>query len=220
VVFLDQSTTTVKVAGIYDTKTFGNLIVDRALFDGRGNSLFDAQIFVQSKPGVSEKTATAAVKSITDKYPTAKLQTRSAFIQAQVDQVSGILNFIYALLLMSVFIAVLGIVLTLLLAVYERRRELGLVRAIGMTRRQVRGSIRWEAIVTALLGAIMGTALGLALGWIVVRALRPQGLTVFSVSGFSIATFAIVSIIFAVIAAWWPARRAAKSDILQAIATT
>jgi putative ABC transport system permease protein len=89
-----------------------------------------------------------------------------------------------------------------------------------MTRRQVRGSIRWEAIVTALLGAIMGTALGLALGWIVVRALRPQGLTVFSVSGFSIATFAIVSIIFAVIAAWWPARRAAKSDILQAIATT
>ncbi len=218
--FLDQSTATLKVGGIFDTKTFGNLIVDRTLFDGRGSTLFEAQIFVQSKPGVGESTATAAVKAVTDKYPTAKLQTRTQFIQAQVDQVSGILNFIYALLLMSVFIAVLGIVLTLLLAVYERRRELGLVRAIGMTRGQVRGSIRWEAVVTALLGAIMGTTLGLALGWIVVRALRPQGFTVFSVSTKSITFFAIWSVIFAVIAAWWPARRAAKSDILQAIATT
>lgn len=218
--FLDQSTATLKVAGIFDTKTFGNIIVDRALLDGRGASLFDVQIFVQSKPTVSEADATAAVKAVTDKYPTAKLQTRSQFIQAQVDQVSGLLNFIYALLLMSVFIAVLGIVLTLLLAVYERRRELGLVRAIGMTRSQVRGSIRWEAIVTALLGAMMGAVLGLALGWIVVRALRPQGFTVFSVSTISIAVFSIASIIFAVIAAWWPARQAAKSDILQAIATT
>lgn len=218
--FLDGSSTTLKVAGIFDTKTFGNIIVDRTLFDGRGATLFDVQIFVQSKPGVGEADATAAVKAVTTKYPTAKLQTRSQFIQAQVDQVSGLLNFIYALLLMSVFIAVLGIVLTLLLAVYERRRELGLVRAIGMTRGQVRGSVRWEAIVTALLGAIMGTVLGLAVGWIVVHALRPQGLTVFSVSAPSIAVFAIVSVIFAVVAAWWPARRAAKSDILQAIATT
>ena len=121
---------------------------------------------------------------------------------------------------MAVFIAVLGIVLTLLLAVYERRRELGLVRAIGMTRKQVRGSIRWEAIVTAVLGAIMGTLLGVALGWIVVRALGDQGLNIFSVSVPSIGTFAVAAVIFAVIAAWWPARRAAKSDILQAIATT
>ena len=114
----------------------------------------------------------------------------------------------------------IGIVLTLLLAVYERRRELGLVRAIGMTRPQVRGSIRWEAILTALLGAIMGTGLGLTLGWIVVSALRDKGLNTFSVAPLSIAAFAVLAIVFAVIAAWIPARNAAKSDILQAIATT
>ncbi|CAB4882015.1 unannotated protein [freshwater metagenome] len=218
--FLDQSTATLTVAGIFDSKNFGNLITDSALFDGRGAALFDVQVLVQTKPGVSDADATAAVKTVTDRYPTAKVQTRHQFIEAQVDQVKGILVFIYALLLMSVFIAVLGIVLTLLLAVHERRRELGLVRAIGMTRKQVRGSIRWEAIVTAVLGAIMGTVLGLALGWIVVRALRPQGFTVFSVSAVSIALFAVAAIIFAVVAAWWPARRAANSDILQAIATT
>ncbi len=218
--FLDQSTATLTVAGIYDSKAFGNLLVDRTLFDGRGTTLFDVQIFAQTKPGVSDAAATTAVKTVTDQYPTAKVQTRKAFIDAQVEQVTPILNFIYALLGMAVFIAVLGIVLTLLLAVYERRRELGLVRAIGMTRNQVRGSIRWEAIVTAVLGAFMGTGLGLALGWIVVRALGDQGLTIFSVSYVSIGLFAVAAVIFAVIAAWWPARRAAKSDILQAIATT
>jgi putative ABC transport system permease protein len=121
---------------------------------------------------------------------------------------------------MSVFIAVLGIVITLLLAVYERRRELGLVRAIGMTRPQVRSSIRWEAVITALLGALMGTVLGLTLGWVVVKALEDQGLNSFSVSIVSIAIFVIASIAVAVLAAWVPARRAANADILQAIATT
>ena len=218
--FLDKSTQTIKVAGIFDNKTFGNFIVDRTLFQGRGVSLFDVQIFTLTKAGVSEANAAAAIKTVTDKYPTAKLQSRSEFVQAQVDQVSGILNFVYALLLMSVFIAVLGIVLTLLLAVFERRRELGLMRAIGMTRGQVRGSIRWEAIVTAVLGALMGTGLGVALGWIVVRALRSEGFTVFSVSPASILSFAIAAVIFAIVAAWWPARKAAKSDILAAISTT
>jgi putative ABC transport system permease protein len=121
---------------------------------------------------------------------------------------------------MSIFIAILGIVITLLLAVYERRRELGLVRAVGMTRPQVRGSVRWEAVITALIGCIMGTALGLALGWIVVRALRDEGLNTFSVSLPSIAVFVISSVAVAVLAAWIPARRAAKADILAAIATT
>ena len=220
VAFLDASQAELSIAGIFDSAIFGTYIADTALFEGRGATLFDVQILVQTKPGVSETDGLAAVKVVTADYPTSKLQTRGQFIQDQVDQVSSILNFIYALLLMSVFIAVLGIVLTLLLAVYERRRELGLVRAIGMTRGQVRGSIRWEAIVTAVLGAMMGTSLGVALGWIVVRALRDQGFTVFSVSVPWIGVFAILSILFAVVAAWWPARKAANSDILQAIATT
>jgi putative ABC transport system permease protein len=121
---------------------------------------------------------------------------------------------------MSIFIAILGLVLTLLLSVYERKRELGLSRAVGMTRSQVRSSVRWEAIVTAVLGAAMGCSLGLALGWIIVRAFRNDGLNKFSVSPLSIVIFGLAAILFAIIAAWWPARKAAKSDILAAIATT
>jgi putative ABC transport system permease protein len=219
-VFLDGTTTTLTVEGLFDSEDFGNLIVSRDLFAGQTNDIFDIQILVQSAGGVSTAQAKSAIEAVADQYPTSKVQTRDEFIDDQSSQVDGFLNFIYALLLMSVFIAILGIVITLLLSVYERRRELGLMRAIGMTRPQMRASIRWEAVVTALLGAIMGTALGLALGWIVVEALRDDGLNTFSVSIPSIAIFIVLSMIVAVLAAWLPARRAAKADILQAIATT
>ncbi len=220
VIFQNQETRDLTVAGIFDSEDFGNLIVDRALFDGQTTDLFDVQVLVQSADGVSTTQAEAAIRTVTDRYPTSKVQTREEFIDDQASQVDTFLNFIYALLLMSVFIAVLGIVITLLLAVYERRRELGLVRAIGMTRPQVRSSIRWEALITALLGALMGTVLGLTLGWVVVKALEDQGLNSFSVSIPWISLFVFASIGVAVLAAWFPARRAANADILQAIATT
>ncbi len=218
--FLNGSSETLTIGAIYDSDTFGNLIVNRTLVADRGFDAFDLQILASAAPGVDPATALEAIETVTERYPSGKLQTRDQFIDDQVKQVNGFLNFIYALLLMSVFIAVLGIVLTLLLAVYERRRELGLSRAIGMTRSQVRSSIRWEAIATAILGAVMGTALGLALGWIIVTAFKDEGLNVFSVSVPSIIAFAVLAVVFAVLAAWLPARRAARSDILDAIATT
>jgi putative ABC transport system permease protein len=220
VVLLDGTEKTLTVAGIYDSDVFGNLIADRRLFDGQLLNLFDFQVLVQAAPGVDSGEAQAALQAVTDKYPTSELRTKTEFIDGQAEEVDGFLNFIYALLAMSIFIAILGIVITLLLAVYERRRELGLVRAVGMTRPQVRGSVRWEAVITAILGCIMGTVLGLALGWIVVRALRDEGLNTFSVSTSSIVAFVVMSVVVAVIAAWIPARRAAKADILAAIATT
>ena len=218
--FRSGSTKPLAVVGIYDSKAFGNLIVSPALFADTGMVLQDGQVLVKAKPGVDLKVAEASIKAVTAKYPTAKLQNRSQYIAAQTEQVNGILNFIYGLLGMSIFIAVLGIVITLLLAVYERRRELGLVRAIGMTRPQVRSSIRWEAFVTALLGVMMGTFLGISLGWVVVQALKDQGLSVFSISITSIVVSCLLALVLAVAAAWYPASKAAKSDILQAIATT
>lgn len=220
VVFQDRSERTLTVAGLYDSATFGNLIVSRDLYAGQDTPLFLAQVLVVADPTVDPAAAEAAIRGVTDAYPTATLQSRDEFITAQTAQVDGFLNFIYALLLMSVFIAVLGIVITLLLAVYERRRELGLVRAIGMTRPQVRSSVRWEAFVTAVLGVLMGVVLGLAMGWIVVRALADQGLNSFSVSPAAVGVFAVLAIVFAIAAAWVPANKAAKADILQAIATT
>ena len=121
---------------------------------------------------------------------------------------------------MSIFIAVIGIVITLMLAVYERRRELGLLRAVGMTRRQVRSAVLWESMVTAVVGVIMGGVLGVVLGWIVVKALEDQGLSVFSLPGGTVATASVLALVFAALAAALPARRAAKADILEAIATT
>lgn len=219
-VFQDRSERALTVAGVFDSEAFGNLIVSRELFAGQDTPQFLVQVLVVADPAIDPAVAEAAIRTVTDQYPTAELQTRDQFVDAQTAQVDGFLNFIYALLLMSVFIAVLGIVITLLLAVYERRRELGLVRAIGMTRPQVRSSVRWEAFVTAVLGVLMGVVLGLAMGWIVVRALNDQGLTTFSVSAVTVALFAVLAIVFAIGAAWVPANKAAKADILQAIATT
>jgi putative ABC transport system permease protein len=220
VVLLDGTEKTLTIAGIYDSDVFGNLIADRELFAGQITNQFDFQVLVQAAPGVSIADAQDAIGRVTDQYPTGTLQTKAEFVDEQSAQVDTFLNFIYALLAMSIFIAILGIVITLLLAVYERRRELGLVRAVGMTRPQVRGSVRWEAVITAVIGCVMGTTLGLALGWIVVRALRDEGLNSFSVSFESIAVFVVMSVVIAVLAAWLPARRAAKADILAAIATT
>jgi putative ABC transport system permease protein len=217
-VLVDGSKVTFTVGGIYTDKVFGDYIIDRSVFAGQLQ--FDYQVLATAAPGTSVTAAYNAIKKVVDTYPTAKVQTRTQFIDTQVAQLDGILNFIYALLGMSVFIAVLGIVLTLLLGVYERRRELGLMRAIGTTRPQIRGSIRWEAVITAILGALMGTGLGVALGWIVVRALKDQGLDHFSLAPVSLVVFAILALVLSLLAALVPSRRAARAPILEAIATT
>ncbi|MFM2073640.1 MAG: hypothetical protein RLZZ623_3904 [Actinomycetota bacterium] len=220
VVLQDGTTRDLTIAGIFDSNNFGNLIVSRDLFAGQDTDLFDFQILVQSAPGLTSTQAEAAIRTVTDKYPTSKVQTRSEFIDDQTNQVNGFLNFIYALLLLSIIIAIVGIVITLWLAVWERRRELGLVRAIGMTRGQTAGSTIVEAMITAFLGAVMGTGLGLALGWIVVKALSDQGLTTFSVAPVAIVIIVAIALILAFIASLIPAWKASKADILQAIATT
>ncbi|MCU1504010.1 MAG: transporter substrate-binding protein [Ilumatobacteraceae bacterium] len=222
--FLDGTTTQLTIRGVFDDKNAGvlsgNFIADRQLAATTGVDVFDAQIYIVRAPGVSDAQATAAIESVVKNFPSAKFQTREQFISSQTNQVDTLLNVIYALLAMSIFIAVLGIVITLLLSVYERRRELGLMRAIGTTRAQVRGSVRWEAVLTALIGTAMGVGLGIALGWIVVKALADQGLNSFTLPVQSIVVFAVVAVVLAVLAAWLPARRAAKADILAAIATT
>jgi putative ABC transport system permease protein len=207
------------VAGVFDSDLFGNLIVDRALFDGSAFPLLDIAVFVRTSSGVTPEN-TAALKAVVDQYTSAKLQSRDEFVDDQSKQVDGFLNFIYALLGISIFIAVVGIVITLYLAVWERRRELGLLRAVGMTRKQVRTSVLWESMVTAVVGVLIGTVLGVSLGWIIVRALRDQGLSSFSLPLLTIAVAGALSLVFAALAAFLPARRAARSDVLDAIATT
>jgi putative ABC transport system permease protein len=216
---LDGTALQLTIQGIYDTKVFGNFIVDRSVFDGSPVPIFDLGVFIRTADGVTDAN-TKAIQAVVDTYPSVKLQSRTEYIDAQSGQIDGFLNFIYALLGMSIFIAIIGIVITLMLAVYERRRELGLLRAVGTTRRQVRSAVLWESMITAVVGVIAGTVLGVSLGWIIVKALEDQGLSVFSLPVSTIVIAALLALVFAAGAAVYPARRAAKADILEAIATT
>lgn len=216
---LDGTEVALTVRGVFDADVFGNLIVERSLFDGQSQPLFDLSVFVRAEGGVTAG-GTEALQQIIDRYPTAKLQTRDEYINEQSKAIDGFLNFIYALLGMSIFIAVIGVVITLWLAVYERRRELGLLRAVGMTKRQVRRSVLWESMITGVVGVVLGTVLGVALGWIIVKAFEDEGLGVFKLPIPTIVIAMGLSLIFAALAAFIPARKASNADMLQAIATT
>ena len=169
-------------------------------------------------PGVSDAKFRAAVNTIVEKYPIATLQDKEEFLDSRADLIDRSLTFVYGLLMLSVMIAFFGIVITLLLAVYERRRETGLLRAVGMTGRQVRTTVRWESVITSLYGAVVGVAMGLALGYIIIVALRDQGLKTFSIPVSSIAWIMVLAFLAGVVAAVVPAWRATRLNILRAIA--
>jgi len=148
----------------------------------------------------------------------AKAQTLAQFKDSQADQVNQLLGLVYALLSLSVIVALLGIVNTLALAVHERTRELGLLRAVGMSKRQVRRMVRAESVITALIGAALGTVLGVVFAVIVSRPLADEGF----VLSFPIGTLIVLAILAAiagVLAAIPPARRASKVDVLRAVTT-
>ncbi|MDO8392106.1 MAG: FtsX-like permease family protein [Actinomycetota bacterium] len=216
---LDGTELQLTIRGLFEDDLFGNLIVDRSIFDGQKVPLSDFSVYIRADGGVTEANTTA-LEGVMESYPTAKLQDRDEYIDEQSKQVDEILNFIYALLGMSIFIAAIGIVITLWLSVWERRRELGLLRAVGTTRRQVRSSVLWESMVTGVVGVIMGVVVGLTLGWIIVKSFEDDGLSVFSLPVGTVVVATIGSLFLAGLAAIIPARKAAKSDILSAIATT
>ncbi|MGL4173300.1 MAG: ABC transporter permease [Actinomycetota bacterium] len=144
---------------------------------------------------------------------------REEFTESISGQINQILGILYALLALSILIAALGILNTLALSVFERTREIGLLRAIGLTRRQLRRTIAQEAMLTALFGAVLGTALGLVLGVLLQRVLRDDGLDILAVPWVQIAVTFVGAAAVGLIASWWPARRAARLDVIRAIST-
>ena len=136
--------------------------------------------------------------------------------ERQLAMLDTVLNVLYALLALSVIVSLFGIVNTLVLTVFERTRELGMLRAIGMTRRQVRRMIRHESIVTALIGAALGIAVGVFLAALVTQTLSDQGI-VFAVPWVTLGVFVVVAIAAGVLAAIFPARRASRLNVLEAL---
>jgi putative ABC transport system permease protein len=171
--------------------------------------------FVATDGGASA-TTTRALESRLRGFPDAEVKTSSAFADSQMSWVDSVLGIFYVMLALSVIVSLFGIVNTLVLSVLERTRELGMLRAVGMTRRQVRRMVRHESVVTALIGAALGTGVGLFLAGLVTAAFSDDGLA-FAVPVGSLIAFAVVAALAGVLAAVLPARRAARLDALTAL---
>ena len=147
-------------------------------------------------------------------FPNAKLQDRDQFKKNQASFLNNVLNILYVLLALSVIVSLFGIINTLVLTVFERTRELGMLRAIGMTRRQVRRMIRAESVIVALMGGVIGIVLGLVLGALL--AVRIDFI-VFALPWKQVIVFAIAAVVVGLLAAIFPARRAGKLNVLEAL---
>ena len=203
-----------------NSRLLADMTITLALARGPFAQRTDAVDFVGYDPGVGDRRVQPAVdRLLAARFPQAESQTATQFKASLAGMVNSLLAFIYVLLALSVIVSLFGIVNTLVLSIFERTRELGMLRAIGTTRSQIREMVRYESIITALIGGTLGIALGIALALIL-------DATVLSGTGFVLvipATTMVVLFVLAGIAglaaAAWPARRAAHVDILAALAT-
>ena len=206
------------VRGIFDPPTggspFGNVTVSTQVWDSEIPQPRNLYSFVKMEGGETDANQAALDEALAG-FPNAKAQTRQAFIDNQISGLSSVLNILYVLLALSVIVSLFGIVNTLVLTVFERTREIGMLRAVGMTRRQVRRMIRHESVITALIGAALGIVLGMVLAALLIARVD---FLVFSFPTTQVIVFVIAAIVVGIVAAIFPARRAAKLNPLEAIA--
>lgn len=220
VAFNSTGKQTLKVTGIYtDNRLLGNYVISLATYDRNFVEPLDTVVLAKTEPGVSQSQAKAAASSVVKAFPNVQVQDQAQFRQKQASQINSLLGLITALLGLAILIALFGIINTLGLSILERTREIGLLRAVGMARRQVRGMIRWESVIIAVLGAVLGIVVGVFFGWAMVRALHSQGITSMTVPYGQLVVYVVLAGLFGVLAGLIPARRAAKLNVLQAITT-
>ncbi|HET7138208.1 MAG TPA: FtsX-like permease family protein [Gaiellaceae bacterium] len=215
--FSDGARETFVLKGIFDPPTggspFGSVTISEAAWDASNENPQNLYSFVRMTGGQTDANQ-AKLDQVLKRFPNAKVATRQQFIDNQISGLNSILNVLYVLLALSVIVSVFGIVNTLVLTVFERTREIGMLRAIGMTRRQVRRMIRHESVITAMIGGVLGIALGIVLGALLVARVD---FIVFSVPVGTIVVFVVVTILVGILAAIFPARRAARLNVLQAL---
>jgi ABC-type antimicrobial peptide transport system permease subunit len=207
------------VKGIYSPPPFfpmlGNVSIPQTLFDSIIDRPRNSFVFV-NVPGEPTAATTASLVAAVNDFPDAKVQTRVAWIDQQDEEFNSFLNFLYVMLALSVIISLVGMVITLLLSVHERTRELGMLRAVGMTRRQVRRMIRHESVITSLIGAALGLPLGIFLAILMTKALSQFEVQI-AIPYRQLLVFAVVAIVVGILAAILPARRAARLNVLNAL---
>jgi putative ABC transport system permease protein len=215
--FVTGVTKQFEVQGIFDPPTggspFGPVTISASAWDAENPQPKDLYSFFETEGGETEANRAALEQQLVD-YPNAKIQTRQEFIDNQISGLNSVLNILYVLLALSVLVSLFGIVNTLVLTVFERTREIGMLRAIGMTRRQVRRMIRHESVITALIGAFIGIALGLILAGLLIAKID---FIAFAFPLTQVIVFAVAAVVVGILAAIFPARRAAKLDPLEAL---
>jgi putative ABC transport system permease protein len=218
--FLDGEERPLIVEGIYTEDELAlSFVVTHALHETTGADQFDFSVYILTQEGVDERDARASIAEATAAYPNAELLSREAYLDQQTAQIDPIVNLMYALLGLAILISLFSIANSMALSVHERTRELGLLRAVGMTRAQVRSAVRWESLLVALLGTGFGVVLGVFFGWAISVTVREGGLTVFTLPATSIVVVAVLATAGALLATARPAWRAARLDILRAVAT-
>jgi len=221
VTYPTTGTKTYTVQAIYSQRAMagGDYVLPLAAAEANFRQPLDISVYLKLAPGVTTAAARPALDRVLAAYPNATLMDQAQYKAQQEQQVNALLNLVYGLLALAVGIALIGIANTLALSVYERTRELGLLRAVGTTRRQLRAIVRYEALVISLFGAVEGLALGVLFGWAVVAAMHSSGVTelVFPVTQLLVVT--ALAGLAGVVAAIAPSRRAARLNILRAVTT-
>jgi putative ABC transport system permease protein len=209
------------VRGIYEPPAeeldplLGNVTVAQRAFDVHFPRPRDLFAFVDTNDGVTSEQ-TAALKTALGPYPDTVVRSKTGWVEERAGGLDMILNIFYVLLALSIVVSLFGMVNALALSVFERTRELGMLRAVGLTRRQTRRMIRWEGVITAMIGAALGLPLGILLAAVITRALHDIDVT-FALPVLTIVAFAIVAMIAGTLAAVLPARRASRLNVLQAL---
>ena len=203
-----------RVAGLFQPprvmELLGGLVVSQQAFDRTFDRPANSLTLIDGTP------TQAGLDKALAAFPDAKAQTHDEYVKAQSSFINTLLNLLYVLLALSVVVSLFGMVNTLVLSVFERTRELGMLRAVGMTRRQARRMVRHESVITALIGAVLGLPLGIMLAAAVTHALGKYGVT-FSVPVASLVAFTVAALIAGVLAAIAPARRASRLNVLEAL---
>ncbi len=217
---VDGRTVPVTVTSIYeDSPLVGDWMVSEEVYQQVTPSFVrsDIVVLVGAEPGTDLDTLRTDLEAATATFVVVQVQDREEFKGAQSQQIDTLLAVLYGLLALAVVIAILGIVNTLALSVVERRREIGMLRAVGMQRAQVRRTIYLESMLIALFGAIVGLALGVAFGWGFVRTLRDEGLDTLTIPWGQLLAMLVGSAVVGVLAALWPAIRAARTPPLEVV---
>jgi putative ABC transport system permease protein len=205
------------VAIFSENGLIGDYAISLDTFGANVEQNLDLFVLVKIDDGAEAAAVRSGLDEALRPFPNVEVQDQTAFREQYATFLNTVLNLVTALLFLAVIIALFGVMNTLYLSIYERTRELGLLRAVGTTRRQTRSMVRWEAVIIAVMGALFGVIIGIAFGWALQQALASRGFTDLGIPGGQLVIYVVVSALLGVLFAIFPARRAAKLNILDAI---